>query len=197
MYMSHPSGYYERFKKQLTQAGIEFDVDFDEEFSWKRMVEWQGAKGDEYPDRLLIFVGGWDTLLMGTKLGIQELNWDVMITFAGDKLCWPDDRIGDYMKKGWAGMGHPLGPWRYMNTGPMMGPGWLIREAVGWGMSNCPLLADDKDIVDSESGTDMKFWTSVHLDSPFGTQIDYKCRLGQTTLHEVDGDFSLTSNGRV
>jgi hypothetical protein len=194
--MSEPGEYTQRLANQLAQAGINYKFTYDDRFSWRRMVEWQGEQGALHPNDLLIFVGGWDTLLMGTKKEIEELQWDERITFAGDKYCWPDDRITDYKKHGWPDLGDPIGPWRYLNTGPMMGLGWLIKEAVDWGQREFPLTVDDDYIEDTESGTDMRFWTKVHLDSPFGTQIDYKCRLGQTTLHEKDGEFSLRK-GRV
>jgi len=196
-YMSEPGEYTQRLANQLTQAGINYKFAYDDRFSWRRMVAWQGLQGDLHPNDLLIFVGGWDTLLMGTKKEIMDLRWTNMITFAGDKFCWPDDRITDYVSYGWPYMGEgKIGPWRYINTGPMMGPGWLIKEAVDWGEREFPLTVDDSGINDCESGTDMRFWTSVHLDSPFGTQIDYQCRLGQTTLNEEDGEFEL-HNGRV
>lgn len=190
-YISHPNGYLERLERQLADADIEFLKEVDSQFSWKRLVDWQGNMGAKYSDRLLIFVGGWDTLLLGSKREILEQNINV-ITFTGDKLCWPDHRIMEYEEKG----ARAIGPWRYVNTGPMSGPGWQIARAVAWGNQFRPLVGDDKMIGGSPSGTDMRFWTDFYLRSPFPSVIDYECRIGQTVLHEIEGDFSIV-NGRL
>lgn len=187
-YMSNPSGYWKRFVNQLEGAGIDYAARFDEEFSWRRMILWQGEMGAAHPDRLCIFVGGWDTLLMGDRQEILDFKVaDDEIVFSGDKVCWPDYREGEYRRRD----GHGLGPWCYLNPGPMSAKGSLVAEVVEWGMEHHPLTVDDKDIAGSASGTDMRFWTDVYLLSPFRSRIDYKCEFGQTALHESEGDFSL------
>jgi hypothetical protein len=191
--MSHESGYWGRFVKQLEDEGIDYSATFDKDFSWRRMVSWQGDMGKLYPDSLCIFVGGWDTLLMGTRQEIVDFPMrEDEILFSGDKVCWPDRRAGEYYEK----VPKATPPWLFLNPGPMAAPGWLIREAVAWGESNCPLVGDDKLIIDSDSGTDMRFWTDIFLLSPFKTRIDYRCEFGQTALNEEEFDFELV-DGRI
>jgi hypothetical protein len=177
----------------MEKAGIDYSATFDKDFSWRRMILWQGDVGRAHPDSLCIFVGGWDTLLMGSKREILDFPIaEDEILFAGDKFSWPDDRIKEYRRV----QPDAVGPWLYVNTGPMAAKGSLMADVVDWGLKHTPLEGDDNRIIGSGSGTDMRFWTDIFLVSPFRSRIDHKCEFGQTVLNEEEGDFAM-DNGRL
>ncbi len=164
-------------------------------FGWKaRLLAWMDISS-RYPDEFLMFIDPWDTLFLGTKeelLGLRHI-WEHGVTFAAEKHCWPDkSRAPEYD----AFQTDP-GPWRYLNSAPLVGWGKDIFEAINYGWERFP-LATNTNIVEAYD-VDERFLTNLYLSEArekYNIKIDNRCELNQIFLDSWPDQLYL-HGGRI
>lgn len=189
---SERRGYVSVLERQLKREGIEFQVEIDQDFSWRRRALWAMKKASDNQDRLLLFLDPWDVVFCGTKSELMHELYQSHITVSGDRNCWPDPQFKtEYFFKD----GDVLSPWRYVNVGVIIGPGSKISEAMEWGWQRFPIVGDHRTIV-SECGSDQRFWTKLYLFGGFNIKIDTECRMCQTAIGYKRGELDYV-DGRL
>ena len=169
---SHRSRYLPILEEQAKARGFGLVSQMIQDFSWRNYVLWTLRVAKNLPNDLLFFVGAWDTACVGDLRELRDLNLESRITLTGDTNCWPHDwKKSEYEKKA-PGISSP---WRYVNTGPLVGLGSKIAEAIEWGWERFPV--EDKALWGDDN--DQRFWTDLFLQSPFDITIDYRCQIGQ------------------
>ena len=170
----------------MERAGIPYIAEFDPDFSLRRRQLWMSDVGWKYPNDTLIFVDGWDTVLLGSLREFEKLKLEDGILVAGSKDCWPDpERESEY--------GYIKRPWGFVQNSPVAGLGKNSARAIDWGWQRLPILEDSKYMM---SAGDARFWTNLYLNSPFGIKIDSECRLCQIFYDTVPGELYM-ANRRV
>ena len=191
---SHKAGFQRQLESELKEAGIDLIGDEMFDFSWRRRMIRNKEIAKEFPDDLLIFLDAWDTLLLGTKQEILDLNLHEGVTFAAGKICWPDrDRESDYKRRN----PYEKSPWRYINSNPMAGLGKNIYRAINWGWKKFP-LKEDTVLIQAHDVCE-RFLTELYFKAPgrFGLKLDTECRLAQLYRKSLPGDLYLTDDKRI
>ena len=190
MIYSNRGGQQNRLERQLADQKIPLLQYTIPDFSWRRRTLASLDIARNYPDRVLLFLDAWDTLLLGTREEIEALPLDEGVTFAAQKFCWPDEaREPEYPKHN--------SPWRFINSNPMVGRGESIAAALSWGWERFPLTGDTNSCEDYD--VDERFLTNLYLSEArckFNIKLDTKCELNQIFLASVPGDLWL-ENGRL
>lgn len=185
---SHRAGFQVQLERQLMMQHIPI-IDFvDHEFSWRRRMMMNMEIAAQNPDDLLVFLDAWDTLLLGTRQEIADLRLDKGVTFAAQKLCWPDFSLeGAYAKKN----PRERSPWKYINSNPMAGLGKNIYKALDWGWKRFPLKTDTN--VMQAYDVCERFLGQLYLKAPkkFDLKLDTECRLSQVYRKSLPGDLYL------
>ena len=185
---SHIAGHQKQLEHQLMMQGIPI-IDFvDPDFSWRRRMMMNMEIAAQNPEDLLLFLDAWDTLLLGTREEIFNLRLDKGVTFAAQKLCWPDFSLeGAYKKK------NPRegSPWRYINSNPMAGLGKNVYRALDWGWKRFPLKTDT--VMMQAEDVCERFLAKLYLRAPrrFGLKLDTECRMSQVYRKSLPGDLYL------
>ena len=185
---SYRAGFQNQLEHQLMMQHIPI-IDFvDPDFSWRRRMMMNMEIAAQNPDDLLVFLDAWDTLLLGTRQEIADLRLDKGVTFAAQKLCWPDFSLeGAYSKKS----PRERSPWKYINSNPMAGLGKNVFKALDWGWKRFPLKTDTN--LMSEPDVCEKFLAQLYLKAPkkFDLKLDTECRLSQVFRKSLPGDLYL------
>jgi len=188
---SHKSKYQEILERQLLRAEIPFIESVLAPFSWDGLILQQRQIARQNEDKLLVYLDAWDVVLIGDHKTLYEQRFENGIWISGEKNCWPDKaRHEEYVKK----QGERVGPWRYVNTGVIVGLGCKIADAMDWGLKNCPLQKSTNSILDP-NGTDMKFWTDLYLNSPARINVDSNGELAYTMTGANRGELA-SINGK-
>lgn len=181
-------GYQDELERRLAEESLDYLCVFIEPFSWRLRALKTLEIAREYPDRPLVFVDAWDTLLLGSKKELVawfECHEGVML--AASKKCWPDvERYLDYNVKQ---AGQPMSAWRYVNSNPMAGLGRNIAAAMEWTWERDPVVGDSADTREPDGNVCERFYTTMYLESPFAVEVDSRCVLNQIFLCSTPGDL--------
>lgn len=176
------------FEEQLAAARLDVYHEVDPDFSWRRQMIHTMRIAGLFPNELLVFPDAWDTVLLGTKRELMDLNLHKGITVAGAKNCWPDiTRAAEFREKAVT-----RSPWRYLNANPMAGLGKNIRDALEWGWHRFPLEGDSL-VTKGNIQVPEHFLTRLYLEGPkeFDIKIDSDCRMSQVTMSWFPEDYEI------
>lgn len=191
---SHKSGLQETLEAQLAAQGIEYLPVVEPSFSWKSRALRTLEVAKAHPDRLLLFLDAWDTIMLGTKAELMNLGLERGITFAASRLCWPDEkRYVDYNNRQAFQL---MSPWRYLNSNPMTGLGSSIASAMEYGWQRWPIVGDSADTRVADGDVCERFYTHLYLDTDFDISLDTECRVSQIFLCSTPGDLAV-ANRRI
>ena len=188
MLWSHRKGHLSILEKQLERGGIEYVSEEVENFSWRTQQLHLLNVAKRYSDDLLISLGAWDTVFLGTMEEIEALSLRGHITLGAQKYCWPDSsRQWGYERKN----PNEKSPWRYVNTGPIAGLGKDISEAIEWGWERFPIIGDSIHVM---AESDMQFWSNLYLSDEFDIRLDTECRLNQMANMSKVGELYVSGS---
>ena len=189
------AGYQGELEKRINEEELDYLCVILPKFSWRARILKTMEVAKEYPNRPLVFVDAWDTLLLGTK--VELIDWFEThpgVMLAASKVCWPDEgKYGDYNVKQ---RGKALSEWRYVNSNPMAGLGKDIAAAMEWTWDKYPLEGDSADTREPSGNVCERYYTHMYLDSPFSVYVDHACNLNQIFLCSTPGDLAV-EKGRI
>lgn len=190
----HRAGHQDLLEKRFFQERIPLISHSIVDFSWRRRMLESRDIALAYPEDTLIFLDAWDTLFLGSREELEALPLDEGITFAAQKFCWPDHtREAEYD----AIQPRDVGPWRFINSNPMVGKGWMIGGAIEWGWQRFPIKTNTNSC--EEYDVDERFLTNLYLSEArerWNIKLDTRCELNQMFLASVPGDLWM-ENGRI
>jgi len=187
-------GLQDRLEAKFASERIPFLSYTIPDFSWRRRTMASMDIASHYPDRTLIFLDAWDVLFLGGRDELKALPLDQGITFAAQKFCWPDAKQQPQYD---AIQPEDVGPWRFINSNPMVGLGSTIKECLSWGWERFPIKTNTN--LCDEHDVDERFLANLYLSEArdmFGMKIDTRCELNQTYLASIPKDLWL-EDGRI
>jgi len=190
---SQRGGLQDRLEQRFYEERIPFLSQAIVDFSWKRRIDESIEIALCHPDTFLIFLDAWDTMFLGTRKEIEAISLTDYVTFAAQKYCWPDET----RKTEYDAIQENPGPWRYINSNPMAGKGWMIASALLYGRNHFPLAHHTNDVTKYD--VDERLLTSLYLSEArerYNIRLDTNCELNQTFLGSHPGELWL-EDGRV
>jgi hypothetical protein len=202
-------GYYPQLSQQIVAAGIDFIYQPIENFSWRKLIDWEYTLCRSYPDALIAFCDTWDTLFQGTRKEFGSVISAQPLLFHSEKFCWPHPEKAVH---------YPAcpTPWRYVNGVCPSGLGRNIANAIEFGLDNFPLRDDSADVRDVTLDNDQRFWTDVYLASRktnaeadkleldntqrlwtdvylagYEGKLDSECRVSQSLVNVRNGELAV------